>query len=202
MCRTAGYPAITIFFFKKKLSRSNFRFQGTSGIYFFLFFLLFAVCTQDWQGPLSLVIGQQHSLFQMPSSPWPPAAGAPPPPPQRAAQGTVSTVAPEPRPVEVPLPSHCLSLSGPGVHSARAQAQLTWPHHLGFPISPLEGDGGHGSASVCGLLLVRPSHLLPLSRARAPSLCNCRPGVVQLHRELPTWFGVHELSAFPYAVAV
>ncbi|ONM02611.1 hypothetical protein ZEAMMB73_Zm00001d031271 [Zea mays] len=35
----------------------------------------------------------------MPSSPWPPAAGAPPPQ-QRAAQGTVSTVAPERLPVE------------------------------------------------------------------------------------------------------
>jgi hypothetical protein len=65
--------------------------------------------SKQGRGPLSLVIGHQHSLFQMPSSPWPPAAGAPPP--QRATQGTVSTVAPERGPVEVPLPSLSVSRS-------------------------------------------------------------------------------------------
>ncbi|RCV31598.1 hypothetical protein SETIT_6G190500v2 [Setaria italica] len=48
--------------------------------------------------PLSSVIGQHHhSLFPMPSSPWPPTAGAPPP---GAAEDTTSTAELERRPVE------------------------------------------------------------------------------------------------------
>lgn len=119
----------------------------------------------------------------MPSSPWPPTAGAPPPPP-RAAGDTASTVVLERRPVAVRLPSLSASCSE-ALDSIQLALSLPDIITLGFPISAraegrvrrrrrrgLLGAGEHGSASVGGLLLVRPSRLPLLSRALC--LCNCR----------------------------
>lgn len=148
----------------------------------------------DWK-KRPVFIGQsvsRISLFHMPISRtrWPPAAGAPSPP-QQAAQGTVSAVAPKRRPVVVPLPSLTVSRSRALV-PILAQAQLTWPHHLGFPFSAREGGGGHGSTSVCGLLLVKAFSLAPPFSCSVFMQMSLR--VVLLHRELPSWFRVHELS--------